>query len=154
MSPGLLPEITAPFVDATSEPPQPGADWSSLGWAAIREAENQNMDLVPPYFDRLLSAGCPECGAAWQELLALGFLAPRMHVGEAVWDGGEFNVSTPSRDGILLRAVRVQCHTGHVFDFDAHTGCRRMYQIPWGLALGSMAVVALASYWLLNVGSR
>jgi hypothetical protein len=67
------------------------------------------MDLVPHYFDRQLSAGCPECGAAWQELVAVGFTAPRIHFGSVTCDDAGFHVTTPAQDGFLLRAVRVRC---------------------------------------------
>lgn len=136
MSPDPLPEDSELFVvDATEQAPSRDDQsvWPQLGWAAIIEPENQNMDLVPHQFDWQLSKGCEECGAAWQDLLALGFTAPRMDSGEASWNGHAFNVSTPSLQGLFIRGARVRCHSGHSFEFDWYSGLSRPYAAvsPW-----------------------
>lgn len=100
------------------------AIWRQLYWTEIGEPENQNMDLVPADFDEQLSRGCPKCGAAWREMLATGCCA----------------VGVGCR--CAPRAVRVRCHSGHLFDFDAHTGWNRYWtthDARWGNSY--MAVV-------------
>ncbi len=97
------------------------------------------MDLVPPHFDRLLDGGCPECGAAWLELRAIGFLAPRLYSGEATWTGRYLNVTASSLalDRLWPRAARVRCFSGHSWEFDSFSGQKRPAIDAAGYLLGT-----------------
>lgn len=120
--------------------------WAQIGWAPIEEPGDRNMDLVSDRFDKYLEHGCPECKSAWLELLAIGYTSQRTYGGDAKWNGRYFDVSTKPMHNLDDRAVRVECWSGHRFDFDSFTGRSRKYETPSWALMGILGLGAIAMY--------
>lgn len=140
--------MTDPIELPATPPPAPEqADpWAEIGWAYIARQADQNLDLLPARFQL---DGCPECGAVWTSLLAVGYTPPHISGGTAHWDGRAMHIvlRPPPLD---LRAARVSCFSGHTFEFDSYTGSHRTYRPNWASAaiLGGMAMLASSGYML------
>jgi hypothetical protein len=96
---------------------------SAIRWALIHDPADRNLDLLPTHFH--IDFGCPECGAAWTDLLAVGYASQRLFGGRANWS----------------RAARLACFSGHSFNYDSYTGSIQRYRPPsWATTVAAYAL--------------
>ena len=124
--------------------------WREFAWA---DSEERNMDQAPtsPSF------GCPACGSVWGELLAYGFIAPRITEGVimAFCDDGPLIAIHPRSiiGAFPWRALRMKCVRGHECEWDPPTDRKRVLP-SWDIALTIGAMAIAAAYILPILGSK
>lgn len=142
--------------------PEPDADtekeerafWDQFGWARLSDAADRNTDRIPDRFK--VDFGCPKCGSAWGELSALGFVAPRVMTGSAMFSLLGTPFVRPDPVGIYdIRAARLVCLGGHAVDFDSFTRRTHVVVMPaWGSVMTLAAVSLVGAMAFLYSGKK
>ena len=128
--------------------------WASIGWARIEEPSDRNLDVLPGRFR--IDFGCPECGAVWVDLLAAGYTSMPLGGGTAQWseeDGG-LRISPEPLPRLRLRAARIRCCEGHVYEYDSYTGKVRRWPIPLSWLVGGIATMAIGGLAYFMMGKN
>jgi hypothetical protein len=131
--------------------------WYKLGWADLDDGPDRNMDGVSDWL--CIESGCPECGSAWIEVQALGFLDSPSHVGDAAQTAWGDWLIEPMRGVHAPMASRLLCWNDHVIEYELFSKKHRVVAVSaWRYAVamlgGAVAMYAMSGAFVAAVKGK